>query len=224
MINTAISNLADIKYEIIVVDNSITPREINHAKLVHTGSNLGYCGGNNIGVKYSASNYLLFVNPDVIFFNPTLFNMFLDTNVGQISGTVNTNEPTAAFPIDRIYDVNELGYYGRKQLPNDWVYGKYVDGHLLGCYREDFDSIGGFDENIFPGYGSEIAFCFDGFLKGILINHLDISSYYKHDWCHRGDRNYSLMAWDVGHKGRDCFYQNHAIPNWDKFLEYMRSV
>jgi len=67
--------VVDFPYEIIIVDNSC--KEENAAKLdtllkydnvqIHTNKkNLGYIRGNNLGVSLSHGEYLLIVNPDII--------------------------------------------------------------------------------------------------------------------------------------------------------------
>ena len=74
----------DFPYEIIVVDNdshdeSLDYLEQMHKKgeitLVHSGSNLGYGKGNNLGVNYAKGEYVLILNPDVSVESDTLQKM-----------------------------------------------------------------------------------------------------------------------------------------------------
>jgi len=58
-------------YEIIVVDNDssdgsedMVKRQFPEIKLVTSDRNLGFAGGNNLGVKEAQGQYLLFLNPD----------------------------------------------------------------------------------------------------------------------------------------------------------------
>jgi GT2 family glycosyltransferase len=60
-------------YEIILVDNASSDRSIEIAqqyaddvKLVISGHNLGFAGGNNLGVQHTTGDYLAFLNPDTI--------------------------------------------------------------------------------------------------------------------------------------------------------------
>lgn len=58
-------------WQIIVVDNNSTDQSLAEAKArfpkieaIQTGKNLGFSGGNNAGVPYIKSGYVLFLNPD----------------------------------------------------------------------------------------------------------------------------------------------------------------
>jgi GT2 family glycosyltransferase len=60
-------------YEIIVVDNAScdgSPSFIKHifpnVRLLHSVTNLGYGGGNNLGAHYAQGPYLVFLNPDIL--------------------------------------------------------------------------------------------------------------------------------------------------------------
>ena len=77
-------SVCDFPFEIIVVDNdshdeSVDYLEQMHKKgeitLVHSGSNLGYGRGNNLGVKYAKGKYILILNPDVSVETDTLQKM-----------------------------------------------------------------------------------------------------------------------------------------------------
>ena len=60
-------------WQIIVVDNNSTDHSLEAAKerfpkieAIQTGKNLGFSGGNNAGVPYIKSDYVLFLNPDTV--------------------------------------------------------------------------------------------------------------------------------------------------------------
>jgi GT2 family glycosyltransferase len=71
-----LDSLAQVNYpsaaiEVIVVDNgslqdptATVHRHYPGAKVVRTGRNLGFCGGNNAGVAHASHNWLLFLNDD----------------------------------------------------------------------------------------------------------------------------------------------------------------
>lgn len=59
--------------EIIVVDNAScdgSPALIKHifpnVRLLHSATNLGYGGGNNLGARYAQGSYIAFLNPDIL--------------------------------------------------------------------------------------------------------------------------------------------------------------
>ncbi|MEM9298964.1 MAG: glycosyltransferase family 2 protein [Bacteroidota bacterium] len=70
--------------EIVLVDNGSTddPADalspIDKVTYVRSDKNLGFAGGNNIGIKYSKGEYLFFVNNDTEF-TPTLIQDLLNT-------------------------------------------------------------------------------------------------------------------------------------------------
>ena len=64
----------DDSMEVIVVDNASKENEANHiqkrypqVKVIRSGKNLGFAGGNNLGIKAAKGNYLLLINNDTIF-------------------------------------------------------------------------------------------------------------------------------------------------------------
>lgn len=60
-------------YEVILVDNCSTDNshsrckeKFNKIKLIENKKNLGYCEGNNVGIRSASGEYLLILNPDTI--------------------------------------------------------------------------------------------------------------------------------------------------------------
>ena len=102
-----IESLADIEtwgftYQIIVVDNgSKEPLKFSkiflknnpHLELISSASNLGFTGGNNLGIKYAANHYdsdfFLLLNSDAIVTKDFLKELYLmaknDNKIGLIS-------------------------------------------------------------------------------------------------------------------------------------------
>ena len=73
-------------YEVIVVDNCSSDNshlecktKFNKIKLIKNSENLGYCEGNNIGIRNASGNYLLILNPDTIV-ESDLIEKFLDAS------------------------------------------------------------------------------------------------------------------------------------------------
>lgn len=69
----SLTNQTYSNYEIIVVDNASTDNtpefmrtEYPEIKLIENGSNLGYPGGNNIGVDNAKGDYIVILNPDTV--------------------------------------------------------------------------------------------------------------------------------------------------------------
>ena len=72
-IASVIAHTKETPYEIILVDNASTERDPNDfkaefpsIKLLISAENLGFAGGNNLGIKYATGNLLLLLNSDTI--------------------------------------------------------------------------------------------------------------------------------------------------------------
>jgi GT2 family glycosyltransferase len=97
-----IHSLNDCTYsqiEIIVVDNassedcSYLQEKFPNIKLIRSKTNLGFAGGNNLGVKAAKGNYILFINNDVEvhpnFLEPLIHQLSLDKNAIAVSPKIN---------------------------------------------------------------------------------------------------------------------------------------
>jgi len=66
--------LEDTSLEVIVVDNASKHNEAvqieqryPHVKVIHSDRNLGFAGGNNLGIQVALGKYLFFINNDTVF-------------------------------------------------------------------------------------------------------------------------------------------------------------
>jgi GT2 family glycosyltransferase len=81
------SKLDDYQMEVIVVDNNSvdgskkylkkTEEQKNQLKVIFNDKNIGYSGGNNVGLKHAVGKYILFLNSDTIV-EPDGFRKVLD--------------------------------------------------------------------------------------------------------------------------------------------------
>lgn len=92
-IDSLITKLKNIRYEIIVTDNGSTDNtkeifsNLKSVKYVNTGSNLGFSKGNNIGALHASGKYYLFLNSDMEYISglDNMLNYYIDTpNIGII--------------------------------------------------------------------------------------------------------------------------------------------
>lgn len=99
-------------YETVVIDNNSSDNTIKicseysgKIKIIHTGANLGYCGGHNLGIRSSMAEYILVLNPDVYLEENYVANIleYLDINrnfggaIGKILQYPKNND------VDRVY-------------------------------------------------------------------------------------------------------------------------
>lgn len=92
----SIRNLSYPNYEVIVVDNAspkdnpdIIKEKFPEVVLIKSTENLGFAGGNNLGVKKAKGDYLLFINNDTIvpkgFIEPLVQTLQNDDSIGMVS-------------------------------------------------------------------------------------------------------------------------------------------
>ncbi|XZF13823.1 glycosyltransferase family 2 protein [Chitinophagaceae bacterium MMS25-I14] len=82
-IRSVIKYTSGITYEIILVDNASTKEQPDRLaavfpelKLVKSEKNLGFSGGNNLGILYASGKYILLLNSDTYLTENSLFTTF----------------------------------------------------------------------------------------------------------------------------------------------------
>lgn len=161
-------NDIDEGIQVIVVDNSpIEDGTFTYIRetfpwvtLIKNKENRGFGQGNNVGAKSAVGEYLLFLNPDTVFIEPIfqyavarfeeepslgLFGMILVSPEGNYRNSFGFMPEKKSFfpaifylPLIRYFNITPIDIF-------PW-------GADLFMRKEDFLSIGGFDENIFIGY------------------------------------------------------------------------
>lgn len=90
----SIQKLSYPNYEVIIVDNgSKAPLKLNDQfpiyKFIRSDKNLGFAGGNNLGIAEAKGDYLFFVNNDTILpqdcIEPLIHRFSLERNIGVAS-------------------------------------------------------------------------------------------------------------------------------------------
>ncbi len=166
--------------EVVVVDNDSHDntleicREFSTIKLIPTGKNLGFNGGNDVGVKHSKGEIIVFLNPDAVLpagFSERLTNLFAKLpDVGMI-GFRMTNEDGSLQPTGSMLPtmgslLYEHSAYHRF-FPKSRAYRRYVmkdwdrsdsrqlgavAGSCLAIRRADLEAAGGLDVGYFLFY------------------------------------------------------------------------
>lgn len=165
-------------YEIIVVDNAsgdgvaeMLQRHFPEVRFIQTGANLGYAGGNNVGIREASGRHILVMNPDITVTAGAIDEMVrhLDAHpeVGILGPRLlkpdgGTDEscyrfPTPLTPIMRRTPLGQTAF-GRRELkrylmadfdrrttrPVDWLLGA-----VLMIRREALEKVGPFDDRYF---------------------------------------------------------------------------
>lgn len=166
-------------FEVVIVDNASEIQHLNNIrlfvesqekigerrfKLIASRSNLGYAGGNNLGIKYALENgadYILILNPDTTVGKNLLKGLVRAVEKRKAVGIIGpaTKEKGRTVYCGKIFWLRpELEHVAIK--PRKGVLGKdfYIPGSAMLVRREVFEKVGGFDEKYFL-YFEDADFC-----------------------------------------------------------------
>ncbi|MFA6534321.1 MAG: glycosyltransferase family 2 protein [Patescibacteria group bacterium] len=176
-----------IPYEVIVVDNGsgdgcgeMVRTEFPEVKYIATEKNLGYSGGNNLGLQQATGRYVMIINPDILILTNELEKMvrYLDEHpaVGILgSKLINPDGtlqyscycfPSFLMPFYRRTILGRLPGLRQKverYLMMNWDHkeSREVDWLLGGCQmirRSALDKVGLLDERFFM-YFDDVDYC-----------------------------------------------------------------
>mgnify|MGYP001223917548 FL=1 len=143
----------DKKYPIIVVENSIDKKlkleleqKYQNVNCILPKENLGYGGGNNLGLSKVKTNYTLILNPDVILMENSIENFFITVskvpNFGIIA-PISANERYDNFNHEKDLNIKEV---------------ENVKGFAMFLNMKNLEKSNFFDDNFFL-YLEEIDLC-----------------------------------------------------------------
>ena len=169
-------------FEIIVIDN--VSKDNSHKKckekfsdiiLIENMENLGYCGGNNVGIEKANGDFLVILNPDVIvkadWLNELLiaFRKYGDgLYQPKILATTDHSTLISAGNMIQLFGFGFSRGKGEKdkgQYEKDEEVG-YASGTCLFSSSKIFREIGNFDSYLFA-YHDDLDLCWKAKLKGI---------------------------------------------------------
>ena len=152
-------------FEIIVVDNASTDETAKfirtnypQLKLIETGANLGYPGGNNVGFEHAQGDYIVVVNPDTLADSNWLAELIRPLEEDP-SITVTTPKIGIYYDKDQINTCGNMPHYTGLTFcrglhaPIDSCNIQEEVGAISGCAfairRQMLDHIQGFDADFF---------------------------------------------------------------------------
>jgi len=188
---------SSIPLEIIVIDNASTDKTLqilnfyeDKIKLIKSTQNLGFAGGNNLGIKNSSGDILILINPDA----------YVEKNsIEQLIGPMLYDErvmiagPKIFYPDSKkiqsaggVLLSNALPYhigYGKDDDPifNSFITVDYVTGAALAIKRTLFEITGLFDPVYNPAYYEETEKCVQARKLGFKVLYVPKSIVYHYE-------------------------------------------
>ena len=179
-------------YQIVVVDNGSDVEDINrlknnfpNVKILRSDVNLGFTGGNNLGIKNSFEkkiDFILLLNNDTIvepnFIQPLLDIFENNPNVGIVAPQINYfDEPKKVWTEGgRISKIRGSGFayserYDDGKIKDDKEV-TFVSGCCMLIKKEIFEKVGVFDDNFFL-YVEDADLCYRTTQAGykIIVSH-----------------------------------------------------
>jgi len=185
------------EYKTIIVDNNSKDETVNYVKekypniiLFQQNQNLGFGGGNNLGIKYALKNnaeYIFLLNQDAYLMDNTIKKLIevhqSNPEYGVLSpvhlnGTGTKFDRNFSYYLD--YDKNEDFYFDALHKNLKTVYDvPFVNAAAWLLPKKTIELIGYFDP-IFFHYGEDVNYC-----QRVVYNKLKIgvvpNSFVKHD-------------------------------------------
>jgi len=217
-------------FEVIIVDNGSTDGSARlvkkmypQVKLIENERNLGFCVGNNIGIKNSSGDIIILLNNDTIVdkdWIKEILKCAQDPKVGIIGCRL-------YFPDTKIiqslgFKMKFLGYWESigagqedKGQFNEIKYVDYVSGAALAVKKEVLDKIGLLDP-IFYAYREDADLCYRARRASYKVVTSNAIVYH-----------YGSLSWDklparktyLAERNKIYFILKHYLPK--KFLRYL---
>lgn len=179
-----LTSLAKLDYpniETIVVDNDSSDDSVPHIsnsfpdiKLIQSGDNLGYAGGNNVGIEWALKNdsdYILILNNDTIV-APDLIDILLQSATTLPQGSILGAQIFYQASPDKIWfaggrwdsDTLSFQHIGQNQSSADTDFNEitkvdYITGCALFSSSATFHKVGLLDENFYLTF-EETDWCY----------------------------------------------------------------
>ncbi len=212
--------------EVIVVDNASTDNSAAIAesfapavRLLRNAHNLGYAGGNNIGLAAANGEVLLLLNQDTVLQPGCLAALaatFAEPQVGLVGCKIYYPEgrliqhagalirPGDAFALHRGQNEVDVGQY------DTVVEADYLTGAALALHRRTLQRVGLLDEAYYPAYYEDADYCYRARRAGFQVLYQPQAVVRHHESASTAQRPYARTA--ALHRHRLRFVLSH----WDE--------
>ena len=210
-VRAAEASAAGLSHEIIVVDNGSGDDSVPHireacpdVRLIESGKNLGFSGGNNLALREARGRYLLLLNTDIVTHDDAVAKSaaYMDGNpdVGILGAQVWLPDGTLDHACHRGFPTPRASFYYfsgmARRHPHNPRYTGYTLSHLsqdtthpvdavMGAYmmirREVMDAVGLLDEDYFM-YSEDVDYCYRAKKAGwgVVYYHEAVATHYKY--------------------------------------------
>lgn len=227
-----------LRKEVIVVDNGSDDGSFKYlkktfpwAKLLSSGTNLGFARGSNFGAKHAKGNYIWLLNSDTLL-KPDTINTFMKLvmkNKSQIASCKLLNpdktiQPQGGFlprlsrltawmffiddlpiigSLIRPYQQRHIHFFKKHQHPG------WLSGTALLIKRSLYNQLKGLDKNIFM-YGEDVEFCLRAAKRGLRLDYFP-----QPELTHLGQASGTSQGAVLGeYKGLKYLFKKHK-PSWE---------
>jgi GT2 family glycosyltransferase len=201
----------DKKFPIIVIDNARNfefKKEIeekySHVKVVITKENIGWAAGMNLGIKESATNYVMINSPDINISNDSIEKLLYE---------INKVKNFALFAPTYLDESIHKNYYKKFETKDNFqevLEVEWIDNSFV-INKEEIKNLGFFDENYFMYY-ENFDFCkkiFDSKKKMLVSNNIKFT--------HEGTSSVNKMFSYEVTLSRNWHY------NWSKYYFFKKN-
>jgi len=171
-----------VNFEIILVDNASTDKSYRkfiekfpEIKLIENEKNLGYCGGNNVGIRASKGKFVVVLNPDTVV-TPTwlheLINAYQANGEGiyqpKILATTDHNMLLSSGQFIQLFGFGYSRGKGEKHIQENNGIEKigYASGTCLFTSKIILEKLDNFDPFLFA-YHDDLDLCWRAAMFGI---------------------------------------------------------
>lgn len=187
-LSSIVEHIANVEYEIFVVDNGSTAGDVKNivsnftcAKLIENGKNLGFAAANNIGLNHARGKYVLFLNNDTKLLSNIVKSAFDYAEerlekvfVGCQLLNPDFSKQESVFNYPTLWNNFTENFFLYKLFPKSKLFNKYyqnyydykepievevIQGAFMFCSTESVKKLNGFDERFFF-YSEETDLCY----------------------------------------------------------------
>ncbi len=229
------------RYEIIVVDNGSQPsprqritEEFPRFTYIETGTNLGYAGGNNVGIRYALAaghEYVFVLNNDTIVERDVLRHAVAVAEADASIGVVGVKIIAWDQP-ERVWVaygqvtyrqglVRLIGYYGQDDGAFDTQRDvEWVPGTAMLFRRRALETVGLFDEEFFA-YHEDVDWCTAAREHGLRVVFAPQPRIYHKGHRSSGGKGYVTPRQYLAGRNMVLYVRKHATaPQLAKFIAF----